>query len=87
MALKGDLKLEIDEQGIEVRITVTPDENGADITIESIMAILSEKKVKSGIDAGAIDRAFRGFARKKTEPVTFVAAAGVPAPYPRERRL
>jgi hypothetical protein len=78
MALKGDLKLEIDEQGIEVRITVTPDENGADITIESIMAILSEKKVKSGIDAGAIDRAFRGFARKKTEPVTFVAAAGVP---------
>jgi uncharacterized protein (DUF342 family) len=78
MAVKGDLKLEIDEQGIEVRITITPDENGADITTESIMAILAEKKVKSGIDPGAIDRAFRGFARKKTDPVTFVAAAGVP---------
>jgi uncharacterized protein (DUF342 family) len=78
MALKGDLKLEIDEQGIEVRITITPDENGADITTEGIMALLAEKKVRSGIDTGAIDRAFRGLARKKTDPVTYVAAAGVP---------
>src|SRR5271157_5163197 len=78
MALKGDLKLEIDEQGIEVRITITPDENGADITPPGILALLSEKKVKSGIDSGAIDRAFRALARRKTEPVTFIAAAGVP---------
>jgi hypothetical protein len=78
MALKGVLSLEIDEQGIEVRITITPDENGADLTPESLLAILAEKKVKSGIDTGAIDRAFRGLARKKTDPVTFVAAAGVP---------
>ena len=85
MALKGDLKLEIDEQGIEVRITITPDENGADISTESLMAILAEKKVKSGIDTGAIDRAFRGLARKKTDPVTFVAAAGVPPSHRRRR--
>jgi hypothetical protein len=77
MAMKGDLKLDIDEQGIEVRITITPDETGADITTESIMALLNEKKVRSGIDAGEIDRAFRALARKKTDPVTFVAAAGV----------
>jgi len=81
MAMKGDLKLEIDEQGIEVRITITPDENGADITVESVIAILTEKKVRAGIDAGAIDRAFRSLARSKTEPVTFVAAAGI-APQP-----
>jgi phage head maturation protease len=41
MALKGDLKLEIDEQGTEVRITITPDENGADVTPQAILAILS----------------------------------------------
>ena len=81
MALKGDLKLEIDEHGIEVRITITPDENGADLTTESIMAMLTEKKVRSGIDTAAIDRAFRGLARKKTDPVTFIAAAGI-APQP-----
>jgi uncharacterized protein (DUF342 family) len=82
MALKGDLKLEIDEQGIEVRITITPDENGADITPESILAILTEKKVRAGIDTDAIDKAFRALARKRTDPVTFVAAAGVPPQSP-----
>jgi len=81
MAIKGDLKLEIDEQGIEVRITITPDEGGGDITPESIAAVLNEKKVRSGIDSEAVDKAFRAIARKKTEPLTFVAAAGA-APQP-----
>ena len=81
MAIKGDLKLEIDEQGIEVRITITPDEAGGEITLESIGAMLSEKKVRAGIDAESIDKAFRTLARKKTEPLTFVAAAGT-APQP-----
>ena len=77
-AVKGNLNLEIDELGIEVRVTITPDVNGADITAESIGAVLGEKKVRSGIDPAAIDRAFRALAKGKTEPVTFVAAAGVP---------
>ena len=81
MAIKGDLKLEIDEQGIEVRITITPNESGGDVTPESLAAMLNEKKVRSGIDNGAIDKAFRTLARKKTEPLTFVAAAGS-APQP-----
>ncbi len=75
MTVKGDLKLEIDELGIEVRITITPDEKGGEITPESIQAILAEKKVRAGIDAEALDRAFRSLARKKADPVTFVAAA------------
>jgi hypothetical protein len=81
MAIKGDLKLEIDEQGVEVRITITPDEAGAEITTESIAAMLSEKKVRTGIVADAVDKAFRTLARKKTDPCTFVAAAGT-APQP-----
>ncbi len=81
MAIKGDLKLEIDEQGIEVRITITPDEAGGEITPESIGAMLAEKKVRTGIDSESIDKAFRTLARKKTEPLTFVAAAGA-APQP-----
>ena len=40
--------------------------------------MLVEKKVRAGIDSEAIDKAFRTLARKKTEPVTFVAAAGTP---------
>ncbi len=78
MAVKGNLNLEIDELGIEVRVTITPDVNGADITTESLTALLGEKKVRSGFDSAAIDRAFRALAKGKTEPVTFVAAAGVP---------
>jgi len=83
MPVKGDLKLEIDEQGVEVRITITPDENGADITPESILSLLAEKKVRAGIDSAAVDKALRTFARKNAEPVSFVAAAGVP-PRPAE---
>jgi uncharacterized protein len=78
MTVKGDLKLEIDEQGIEVRITILPDENGAEISPESLHAILAEKKVRSGIDSEAIDRAFRTLARKKADPVSFIVAAGTP---------
>ena len=84
MTVKGNLNLEIDEQGIEVRITIVPDENGADISPESIQAMLSEKKVRAGIDSGAIDKALRTLARKKADPVSFIAAAGTPplAPTP-----
>jgi uncharacterized protein (DUF342 family) len=81
MAVKGNLNLEIDEQGIEVRITITPDENGADITAEGIAALLTGKQVKVGVDSEAVDRALRTLAKKKTEPVSFVAAAGA-APHP-----
>jgi hypothetical protein len=78
MTIKGDINLEIDEQGIEVRITITPDENGAEISPESLLAMLAEKKVRAGIDSEGIDRAFRTLSRKKADPVSFIAAAGTP---------
>ncbi|HET6450455.1 MAG TPA: flagellar assembly protein A [Spirochaetia bacterium] len=78
MAIKGNINLEIDEQGIEVRVTITPDPNGADITTEGIANLLNERQVRAGIDSTAIDRALRTLAKKKTEPVSFVAAAGTP---------
>jgi uncharacterized protein len=78
MPIKGNLELDIDEQGVEVRITITPDPAGADITAESLQAILSEKKVRTGISADAIDRALRALARKSADPVSFIAASGVP---------
>ena len=82
MPIKGNLKLEIDEQGVEVRITITPDESGADITPASIQAMLVEKKVRTGINTTAIDKALRSLARKDAEPESFVAAAGVPPQQP-----
>ena len=83
-AVKGNLNLEIDEQGVEVRITLTPDDNGADITPDGIRALLAEKNVRQGIDSEAIDRAIRALAKSRTQPVSFVAAAGTPplAPAP-----
>ena len=82
MTVKGDLNLEIDEQGIEVRITIVPDENGDEISPESLQALLAEKRVRSGIDSDAIDKAFRTLLRKKIDPVSFVAAAGTPPQQP-----
>jgi len=78
MSVKGELNLEIDELGLEVRVTITPGEKGGEITTDSLKVALAEKKVRAGIDSEAIDRAFRTLLRKKTEPVTFVAAAGTP---------
>jgi hypothetical protein len=78
MIVKGELALEIDEQGLLVTITITPGDAGGDISPESIRAAITEKKVRSPVDTDAIDRAFRTLARGKGEPVTFVAAAGTP---------
>ncbi len=77
MNVKGDLKLEFDEQGIEARVTIVPSETGTELSTDSLVAILEEKRVREGIDTEAIEKALRSVARKKSEPVTFVAAAGI----------
>ena len=76
MVVKGDLKFEIDDKGLEVRATLLPRDGGSDLSLESVLGLLAEKKVREGIDTEAIDRALRTAARKKSEPVSFVAAAG-----------
>ena len=78
MSVRGDLRLEIDEQAIEARVTITPDENGAEITPESLVALLREKGMREGQDNEAIEKAFRTLQRKRGRPVSFVAAAGTP---------
>ena len=78
MSVRGDLRLEIDEQAIEARVTNTPDENGAEITPESLLALLREKGVREGVNSEAIEKAFRSLQRKKDQAVSFVAAAGTP---------
>ena len=84
MTIKGNLTLEIDDQGLEARVTIVPDETGSDLSVESLFAVLEKKRVREGRDTEAVEKAFRTLARKKGEPVTFVAAAGVPprAPEP-----
>jgi uncharacterized protein (DUF342 family) len=77
MTPKGELKLEIDENGIEVRVTILPQEKGEDLSVEGLLALLEKKRVREGIDTEAIEKAFRTLARKKGDPVSFVAAAGV----------
>jgi hypothetical protein len=77
MNVKGDLKLEFDEQGLEARVTIVPSETGAAVSVDSLLALLDEKKVREGIDTEAIEKGLRSAARRKGEPVSFVAAAGV----------
>jgi uncharacterized protein (DUF342 family) len=76
--VKGNLKLEIDELGLEARITIIPDPNGAEISSDVVQAIMTEKGIKHGIENEEIDRAFRTLTRKR-EPLTFSAARGIPA--------
>jgi len=76
MSIRGDFSLEIDELAIEARVTITPDENGVELTPESVVAFLREKGVREGLDLEAIEKGFRTFARKRGERVSFVAAAG-----------
>lgn len=77
MNVKGDLKLEFDEQGIEARVTIVPGESGAEVSVDSLLSLLDEKKVREGIDTEAIEKGLRAAARRKGEPVSFVAATGV----------
>jgi hypothetical protein len=78
MIVKGDLKLDMDEQGLEVRVLIVPGESGEDLSVESVLTVLEKKHVREGIDTEAIEKAFRTLARKKGEPVSFVAAKGIP---------
>ena len=83
VSVRGDLALEIDELAIEARVTIVPDASGSEITAESIVALLREKGAREGIDTEAIEKGLRAALRKKGEPVSFVAAAGIP-PTPAE---
>ncbi len=80
--IKGNLKLEIDELGVEARVSVTPDAEGAEVSPETVMTLLAEKGVREGIDVEGIERAFRQLARKRS-PLSFIAASGTP-PKPAE---
>jgi len=77
MNVKADLKIEFDAQAIEARVTIVPSETGKDVSVDGILSALGEKKVRDGIDTGAIDKALRSVTRHKGEPVSFVAATGV----------
>jgi hypothetical protein len=77
MNVKGELKLEFDEQGVEARVTIVPGPTGTELSVDSVLAILEEKRVREGIDTEAIEKGLHAAARHKGEPVSFIAAAGV----------
>jgi len=81
--MKADVKLEIDEQGLAARVTLTPSAQGRELTAEAIVALLKEKGVKEGIVTELVEKAVRAFQRKPGEPLAFTAAQGLP-PRPTE---
>ena len=76
--VKGDLKLDIDEQALAVRVTIAPRDDGEEVSAVKLVAALSRKNVHAAVDMEAVDKALRDLTRRRTEPVTFVAAAGTP---------
>ena len=44
MNVKGDLKLEFDEQGIEARVTIVPGESGAEVSVDSLLLSLTRRR-------------------------------------------
>jgi hypothetical protein len=71
----GNLKLEIDVLGLEARITIVPDNDGAEISPERVKSLLADRGVKEGVDQEEIVRAFWTLARKRAA-VAFIAARG-----------
>ena len=81
--MKADVKLQIDQLGLEAVVTLTPSAGGVEVTGESVVALLRARGVKEGFLPEATEKAIRALQRKPAEPVRFVAARGVP-PHPLE---
>lgn len=83
MSIRAQLKLEIDESGLEARVTVTPAAQASLIDEASILDLLRSKFVNEGILKPEIEKALRTLERKRGETLSFVAARGIP-PEPAE---
>jgi len=83
MSVKAQLSLEIDQQGLEAKVTITPSAQARLVDPDSVLDLLKEKGVKEGVLREEIERAFRAVLRKPGEPLAFVAARGSP-PRPAE---
>lgn len=81
MSVKAEVKLDIEELGLEARVTLTPSAKGHEVSPEAVLSLLRQKGVKEGVALEAIEKACRSLAPGK--PLTFVAARGVP-PRPAE---
>jgi uncharacterized protein (DUF342 family) len=81
--MKAEVALSIDALGLEAVVTLKGSAGGAEITVESVAALLRAKGVKEGFVPEAAEKAIRALQHKPEEPVRFVAARGVP-PHPLE---
>jgi uncharacterized protein (DUF342 family) len=84
--MKAAISLEIDELGLEARVTLSPSERAPEVSREAVMAQLHGKGVRQGIIVEELDRALRLLSRKPGEPVRFIAARGE-APLPAEPQI
>ena len=57
--MKADVRLEIDQLGLEAVVTLTPSAGGAELTGEAIVALLRAKGVKEGLLPEATEKAVR----------------------------
>ncbi len=79
---KGNLKLEIDEAGLEARLYLAPDSEGAEWTKDKILTLLNNKKITEGVDLKGLNDFFsqgENLFPKETgarEPLTLIIARG-----------
>jgi uncharacterized protein (DUF342 family) len=83
MSVRAQLNLEIDQQGLEAKVTIAPFAQARPVDPDAVLDLLKGKGVKEGVLREEIERAFRTSLRKPGESVSFVAARGTP-PRPAE---
>ena len=81
--MRADIRLAIDELGLEAVVTLTYSAGGAELSAEAVVALLRGRGVKEGLLPEAVEKAVRTLQRNPAEPVRFVAARGLP-PHPQE---
>lgn len=85
-AVKGNLSLEVDEQGLEALIRFQPDAEGGDWGPSKVRALLAEKGIVHGVRQDDIDRVFQQ-AGKSRGAAEGAVAQGVPPEQPVPERI
>lgn len=75
--ITGNLRLEVDELGLEVRLTFIQDPDGPEWQKEKILNLLEQKGIEQGIDQAALDNFPSEIEKHKGKPYSFTVARGI----------
>ncbi|MFP4565986.1 MAG: flagellar assembly protein A [Spirochaetaceae bacterium] len=88
--ISGAISLLIDDDGVEARLRVEPKPNGKTWTTADVVKLLTDRGVREGYDASAVNRKLAEAekkARTQNEAVDVVAAEGLRPEQPKPERI